>query len=90
MKLKAMLTVDLKNCTSEQRIIFNKEMELLKWAKHKSLTTLWTASFLENVAETDAFLKTKSDLVNATTKAKITKYDVAVMFSEYNMREYVV
>jgi hypothetical protein len=90
MKLKAMLTVDLKNCTSEQRVTFNKEMEQLKWAKHKSLTTLWTASFLENVNEPDAFVETKSDLVKATSKAKITKYDVAVMFSDYFMREYIV
>jgi len=90
MKLNAMLTVDLKNCSSEQRTIFNKEMELLKWAKHKSLTTLWTASFEENVSEPNAYKVTQNDLETATTKAKITKYDVAVMFSEYYMREYVI
>jgi hypothetical protein len=90
MKLKAMLTVDLKDITSQQRLTFNNEIAELKWVKHRSLTTLWTASFEENVSEPSAFKITQACIKTATTKAKITKYDVAVMFSDYIMREYVV
>jgi hypothetical protein len=89
MKLKAMLTVDLKNCSSEQRTTLNNEMARLKWAKHRSLTTLWTASFEENISEPSAYKITQNDLITATSKANILNYDVAVLFSENNMREYV-
>jgi len=90
MKLKTMLTVDLKNCSSEQWATFNNEMERLKWAKHKSLTTLWTSTFEENVSEPSAFKITQNDFITATSKANILNYDVAVLFSENNMKEYVI
>jgi hypothetical protein len=88
MKLKAMLTVDLKNCTPLQRISFNSALAQLNWHKHKLLTTLWTATFGENISESDAYKITQNNLKLATSKAGISDYDVAAMFSEYVMREY--
>jgi hypothetical protein len=90
MKLHAILTVDLKNCSSEQRTTFNNEMERLNWIKHKLLTTLWAGNFNDDTNETAAFIATQKCLKTAAEKANIVHYDVAVQFSVYNMREYTV
>ncbi len=90
MKINAVLTVDLKNTSSEQRTIFNDSLSKLNWYKLNRLTTLWKASFEEGASEVSALTITKSNVAKAATNAKIIHYDVAVHFGTNPVTEYSV
>lgn len=82
MGLKAMLTVDLNRTTEDQRNTFNRELEVEKWAKIKILTTMWQATFQDNVSEDGVIRISKSDVAKAAATAGITSYDVGLMIGQ--------
>lgn len=82
MALKAMLSLDLNNVTSEQRDKFYDVLKKSNLTKIETLTTVWKAVFQEGLTVERA-IKTIKDIVSAAaTAARVTRYDAAVMVGE--------
>ena len=80
MGLKAMVTVDLnQNVTSSERRTFNEKMAERKWTKVEPLTTVWRASFNDDIEYEDVVRTTKSDVRQAVKEADIDSFEAGVM-----------
>lgn len=76
----SILTLDLNDeVTSEQRDAFYNELENRKWNKINSLTTLWYASWKDDVTDEGIIVITKSDVEGAAKVAKVQHYDASAV-----------
>jgi len=77
MAVSVLLTVDLNRGVSEAaRKIFNDKMVELNW-RRLSLTTSWTATFVEGATLGAALATAKSDVGKATAAAGVNNYEAA-------------
>ena len=75
----SLLTLDLnRETSSEARNKFYAELEKLQWMKINQLTTLWYATWKDDVSDQGIIDTTKGDVEKAANAAGVTKYDAAV------------
>ncbi|MFZ2327379.1 MAG: hypothetical protein WAW73_10705 [Rhodoferax sp.] len=74
-----LLTLDLNRETSSAaRDKFYEELEQLQWKKINQLTTLWYATWKDDLSEAGIIATTKSDVEVAASAAKVAHYDAAL------------
>lgn len=79
MSLHMMLTVDLKNATSNARAVFDAKMAEKKWSKSPNVTTTWTAIFSADAPPQGAINATKTDVADAARQAGIMVYEAVCL-----------
>ena len=89
MGYKALLTLDLDNKTSyETRKSFYDYLKDQKWVKLDSLTTVWTASFHDDITYNKAIDITKGDVQDAAKHSGVSSYDAAVQLGKSDAIEF--
>lgn len=82
MALHSILSCDLnKGTPGEKRDLFYRELQDKKWFKINELTTLWYASWKEEMKPEAIIKETKADVAAAAAKAEIEHYDAFVAVS---------
>ena len=77
MAVSVLLTVDLnRNVSEASRKVFNEKLAELKWNR-LSLTTSWTARFVEGATIEAALSTAKGDVAQAAAAAGVSNYEAA-------------
>lgn len=78
--LEALLTLDLKDATAEQRAAFHKSLEDNGWEKVEDVDHAWTAT-LEDMTRTEAIEEIDEDLAEAAESSGTRRYRAALQLS---------
>jgi hypothetical protein len=85
MGYNALVTLDLKKATDDERLTFNNVLIGENWTKIKSLTTAWKILFNDHATREFAIEALKSDLKKAKEKSKIKKVEFAIQLDKSDL-----
>ena len=91
MGLNALISLDLKNNSTETKKFFEKEMVKKEWSKINEVKDTWVSSFNEGVQRDQALNVIQEDIKSILEKLKMDKISLAVqlasediVFGEFN------
>ncbi len=82
MGLKALITLDLNDATTQQRDTFYEKLKESQWSRVGRLTTTWKCSFKNGSSRLGASNVIISDIENARRIAKISEVEYAFQLAE--------
>lgn len=82
MGLKALITLDLNDATTQQRNTFYEKLKESHWSRVGRLTTTWKCSFQDGSSRIGTSNVIISDIENARRIAKISEVEYAFQMAE--------